>query len=401
MYRPISISQKKNVQFTVTLEEYLNKLIEGIEKLIPHSFVTKSQAKYLKEIKNKLKIDEAIVLIDFSENYSFVLQNEAQGYHWSSCSLHPVVIYTRRVNNEDLIVSNLCVVSDDLKHDVAFVYETQKVAIEYLKKNFPEVKQLTYYSDGCAAQYKNCKNFFNLCLHEKDFGLKAIWCFFATSHGKSPCDGIGGTVKRIVTKASLQRSAGSAIDSSQKLFDFCKGRIENISFIMISKETLIKACQNLQDRFTQAKTVPGTRSFHYFEPLSEDSIATKHTSYNENFCTIFNFSGENHSVKMSDVAIHNYIACIYDDRWYFGLVLSKHEDEGDVKVKFFHPHGPAPSFHWPPKEDICCIPVSNIISCVNSPATKASGRMYYFSEKDIASINLQCDKILKQMHTQK
>ena len=30
--------------------------------------------------------------------------------------------------------------------------------------------------------------------------------FLATSHGKGPCDGIGGTVKRLATKASLQRT---------------------------------------------------------------------------------------------------------------------------------------------------------------------------------------------------
>ena len=29
--------------------------------------------------------------------------------------------------------------------------------------------------------------------------------FFANSHGKQPCDGIGGTVKRLTAKASLQR----------------------------------------------------------------------------------------------------------------------------------------------------------------------------------------------------
>ena len=28
--------------------------------------------------------------------------------------------------------------------------------------------------------------------------------FFATSHGKSPCDGLGGTTKRLVARASLQ-----------------------------------------------------------------------------------------------------------------------------------------------------------------------------------------------------
>ncbi|KAG1702387.1 hypothetical protein GQR58_004511 [Nymphon striatum] len=38
-------------------------------------------------------------------------------------------------------------------------------------------------------QYKNYKNFANLCYHKSDFGLDAEWGFFGTSHGKSPCDG--------------------------------------------------------------------------------------------------------------------------------------------------------------------------------------------------------------------
>lgn len=45
----------------------------------------------------------------------------------------------------------------------------------------------------------------NLCLHEKDFQLKAQWSFFETSHGKTECDGIGGTVIRLARKESLQR----------------------------------------------------------------------------------------------------------------------------------------------------------------------------------------------------
>ena len=39
-----------------------------------------------------------------------------------------------------------------------------------------------------------------------DFELQATWNYFANSHGKLPCDGIGGTVKRIAAKASLQRT---------------------------------------------------------------------------------------------------------------------------------------------------------------------------------------------------
>ena len=39
----------------------------------------------------------------------------------------------------------------------------------------------------------------NILLHEKDFNMKVVsYNCFATSHGKSPCDAIGGVVKRLV-----------------------------------------------------------------------------------------------------------------------------------------------------------------------------------------------------------
>ena len=76
--------------------------------------------------------------------------------------------------------------------------------INYLHELLPQVKKLFYFSDGCGRQYQNYKNFMNLCLHKQDFGLDGEWIFIANSHGKSPCDGIGGTVKRHAAKKSLQ-----------------------------------------------------------------------------------------------------------------------------------------------------------------------------------------------------
>ena len=70
---------------------------------------------------------------------------------------------------------------------------------EVLRKvlaDLPETKDVTYFSDGCASQYKNCKNLFNMCHHVSEFGINAKWVFFATSHGKQPCDRIAGTVKQ-------------------------------------------------------------------------------------------------------------------------------------------------------------------------------------------------------------
>ena len=50
-----------------------------------------------------------------------------------------------------------------------------------------------------------------------DFQLAAEWNFFAMSHGKNPCDNIGGIAKRLVANASLQ-SLREPIDTPEKMF---------------------------------------------------------------------------------------------------------------------------------------------------------------------------------------
>ena len=54
--------------------------------------------------------------------------------------------------------------------------------------------------------------------------------FFVTSHGKSTFDGVGGTVKRLTARASLQRPFNDQVLSAQEMFTFCKDCIEGITF---------------------------------------------------------------------------------------------------------------------------------------------------------------------------
>ena len=80
---------------------------------------------------------------------------------------------------------------------------------------------------------KNKYNFYNLCQHEQDFGLKAQRSFFATAHGKSPCDGIGGTVKRVMSKGSLQHVNDNHILYFSQMYNFCKEKFTNIIFLKL------------------------------------------------------------------------------------------------------------------------------------------------------------------------
>ena len=241
---------------STTLAQYTEILINSIEKLTSYSYTSRAQTSYFKKQKYELDEKTAIVLVDFAENYSFVVQDEVQGFHWNNlqATLHPIVIYYRENGMSSsifyitffimkfvflglVINKSFCFISDDTEYDVPTLYLIQQFFTDYLKVKYSHIQKLIYFSDGCAGQYKNKKNFYNLCQHKNDFGIEAEWVFFATSHGKSPCDGIGGTVKRVTARASLQRPKNSHILTPSQMFDFCSTTpsLSSIEFFFLTK----------------------------------------------------------------------------------------------------------------------------------------------------------------------
>ena len=115
-------------------------------------------------------------------------------------TIHPFLCYYRDGNGNVLSKCYL-VISECTKHDTVAVHQFQRKLIDFLTATFEQKpSKIIYVSDGCAAQYKNRKNFINLCYHMDDFGVPAEWHFFATSHGKTAADGVAGTLKRLATK---------------------------------------------------------------------------------------------------------------------------------------------------------------------------------------------------------
>ena len=71
--------------------------------------------------------------------------------------------------------------------------------------------------------------------------------FFATSHGKSACDGIGGTVKREAAKKSLQATVMGHILNPMDLCTWASQNIEGIHFLYCSKEEVKLHSDELTD----------------------------------------------------------------------------------------------------------------------------------------------------------
>ena len=170
------------------LNEFIEKVCDIFDALRQHHYITKAQSSYLRTLKDNLSSDTAVVLMDFAENYSFLIQDAVQGFYWdnSQATLHPIVVYV--LQDEMMKCLSFCVISDCLKHDTTAAHAFLNPVVDYIKGSQMNVKKLVYFSDGAASQYKNYTNLSNLCRHEKYHDLQAEWHFFATSHGKSPCD---------------------------------------------------------------------------------------------------------------------------------------------------------------------------------------------------------------------
>lgn len=378
------------VQQSVDTDDFIELLVGSISSLTSHSYLAKSQGRFLKQMKSELERDECIVLLDFAENYKFVVQDEVQSFHWNNqmCTLHPAVIYYKDEHNK-LQEKSVCILSDDNTHDTCFVHEVQRLTVAHIKEVLPGVQKVHYFSDGCAQQYKNFKNFLNLCYHKEDFGMEADWTFFATSHGKSPCDGIGGTVKRLTARASLQRPLGDQILSTDAMFEFCKGQLPIIKFEKINREEMVEV-RNLQEtRFEMGRTVPGTRGYHYLEPLSDGlKIRYKRTSHDPEFTGTFCFQEPIHElkgIKFADLKLMQYVVCNYHGFWWVGLVIELSTEYNDVNIQFMHPRGPTKTFYWPRNDDKCWVPAEEIVSIIETPTTN-NGRMYLIADDDFAKV---------------
>jgi len=209
------------------------------------------------------------------------------------------------------------------------------------------------------------------------------------------CDGVGGTVKREAARASLQATTTGHILSPKDLYEWAQAHIKHVTFFFISKEEVASHRKQQLERFKHSKTVAGTRSHHSYIPGEHRKLLVKRVSGDETAfeVAVTDFQDEvrrvtpapgptlAQAVTLIQCEPGQYVGCLYDNKWWVGLIREKSDEEGDLLIVFMHPHGPARSFHWPAREDICWVPLQDILSIIQAPTTP-NGRNYFLDEKD-------------------
>lgn len=259
--------EKKTDDFVIYIEHQMTQLLQ-------HDFIAKKQSSFFETQKKNLKNNELLIICDFSENYSFIVQNAIQSFHWvnKQCTIHPFVIYYKHGNEIDHL--SIVMIAESLKHDVIAVYLFQKRILAFLKEHFNSMERIIFFSDGAGGQYKNKKNFFNISQYKEKYGIDVEWHCFATSHGKSPCDGVGGTFKRNARRESIRRTDNHIL-TSKDLYDWACQNESSMVFMHCSEEEYENTKAELIGKYNSLKRIDGTQQLHSFKPTAEGEFEVR------------------------------------------------------------------------------------------------------------------------------
>lgn len=81
---PISVKVTKKVSTTCTVKELICKANSQLNDFLRHVYTAHHQFRHITEVKRTLHRNEAVILLDFSENFECKLNAEVQSAHFGA-----------------------------------------------------------------------------------------------------------------------------------------------------------------------------------------------------------------------------------------------------------------------------------------------------------------------------
>ena len=125
------------------MEKFSDTLMDKLVRLKKDDYIANEQSSVLKNKNESLQPGEVIIICDFAQNYSFVLQDAAQGFHWNNtqATVHTFVIYYK--NDSELTRLNFVVFSDALSHNTVAVHAFQRSLCQFLRDRRSQFDHVT------------------------------------------------------------------------------------------------------------------------------------------------------------------------------------------------------------------------------------------------------------------
>jgi hypothetical protein len=264
-----------------TVEQCVELLSAKVKSFLLHVYVKRQQNAFFEESKSTTTDDKIVIQVDFSENFDMKEQDEVQSAHWNSKSISIFTAYAWcGANNFSFVLS-----SNNLNHDKFCVNSCITNVINKLKQRLPTLKEVMFFSDGAASQFKQRYLFRNLTRMADNYKLKLSWHFFATSHGKGVVDGLGGTVKRLVWQQILAKQGRCT--NAADFINIVKMKTNVIILDEITQQDIDLSIKQLRPLFENTVPVKDTQKLHSVIVLQTDVIECRLYDYSNKKWTVF------------------------------------------------------------------------------------------------------------------
>ena len=119
-----------------SVDSFLTDFTDALPKVVTHDFIAKQQSAFFAESKLNIVPGEFVVIADFAENYSFVVQDASQSFHWNNlqATIHPFVCYYKvQSDNSEFCLqhTSFVIISENNIHDTIAVHLYQKALITH------------------------------------------------------------------------------------------------------------------------------------------------------------------------------------------------------------------------------------------------------------------------------
>ncbi|XP_078616892.1 uncharacterized protein LOC144885097 [Branchiostoma floridae x Branchiostoma japonicum] len=267
----------KIVTSEIGINDFADMFIKESVVFREHTIRANEQYAQLKALKETLPPKHVIIQMDFAENYKVKTTDEIQSAYWNCemVTLHPVVLYYRAQGDSELQHESICVVSDELGHNSSTVYAILKRLLPKIKQNH-DVQYIHYWTDSPSSQYRNKTIFSVVSDHKELFGVPATWNYFEAGHGKGPCDGVGGTAKRMADDAVKRDSA--KIQDAHDFYEWAINLNSVIKYEFVTSRECGESKTDLGEKYGTTKAVKGTMTFHAVVGMSPGVVKTRPTS---------------------------------------------------------------------------------------------------------------------------
>ena len=188
------------VQRKMGIVDAINLLKQQIVVLKSHLFTKRTQLECYNTIKENLKQSDLLIHVDYSQNYDNKHQNEVQSAYFghNSFSIFTACCYFQDETNS-LAKQAITVTSESSDHCRSASISCLLKIINFMREthsHLPLKLNVIIWSDGCAPQFRSRFAFKLLSTFESSINLS--WFYNERHHGKSPMDGVGGTMKNAV-----------------------------------------------------------------------------------------------------------------------------------------------------------------------------------------------------------